>query len=971
MTRKRVIRMSRNGFRELTLPARRVAILATLLVSALPAGAASPTDAHQLLLTGRYEEAREIFAQLKDEQPVAAALGVARCQSAVGKYEAAVETLEQAISPDEKSPRLRAELARLHFARGDYETAKREADAAIEIDPNQWLARWILAELHRAHGRLDEAQKAYEWFVDNYNNAEKIDDPESLRYIGLAAAQFARWTRNSQQFRFLVNKLYPQALELDENFWPARLEAGLLFLEKYNERDATAELNAALTINPNAAEVHAARARLALQSFELDRAKSSLERALEINPHLLEAHQLRADSLLADFRAKEAIEVLENALRLNPRSEETLGRLAAVYGYVDGFPPLNKEEADDEKDDDIAPPSRMEKTIALASEQNPRCGRFFYALAETLDLVRKYPHAARYYDEAMRRMPRLVGPRGQLGMMYMRLGEEARAKKLLDASFEIDPFNVRVKNTLEVLDVLDTYAVLETEHFVIKFDRGQDEMLAEYAARFLEEEVYPDTVEQLGYEPPGKSLFEIFSRAKNTSGHGWFSARMVGLPYVGTVGACAGKMVAMVSPGDMPEPFNWARVLRHEFVHVVNLQQTDFNIPHWFTEALAVRSEGYPRPPDWTQLIARRQAAGTLFTLDNINHGFLRPGAGDDWTLAYAQSELYADYMIERFGDDAPAKMLAAYGDNLSTAEAIERCFDVEQQEFEDGYREFIAKILEGISAAGPQAAKSFAELEKAAADDPENAELQAELAYEFLKRKSNLNARRHALAALKQDKRQQLACYVLARLYLSIGDTATTVKLLQASLQEEIPQENHLALLAAIYLRQGNFDEAERLYQLGAEKFPHGDTWPKRLASLYLKSNNDEKLAEVLRKLVQLDSDNLAFRQKLAELALARQDFAAAERWAMECLHININNADTHALRAEALTGVERPADAATEYEYALRIDPERAKWRFAMAKSLAAAGDKAAARAALDKLLKQAPDFPGAAELLEDLKK
>ena len=33
--------------------------------------------------------------------------------------------------------------------------------------------------------------------------------------------------------------------------------------------------------------------------------------------------------------------------------------------------------------------------------------------------------------------------------------------------------------------------MIETEHFVIKFDRGQDELLARYAARYLEEEVYP------------------------------------------------------------------------------------------------------------------------------------------------------------------------------------------------------------------------------------------------------------------------------------------------------------------------------------------------------------------------------------------------------------------------------------------------------------------------------------------------
>ena len=30
------------------------------------------------------------------------------------------------------------------------------------------------------------------------------------------------------------------------------------------------------------------------------------------------------------------------------------------------------------------------------------------------------------------------------------------------------------------------------------------------------------------------------------------------------------------------------RLLSHELVHVITLQQTHFNIPHWFTEGLAV-----------------------------------------------------------------------------------------------------------------------------------------------------------------------------------------------------------------------------------------------------------------------------------------------------------------------------------------------------------------------------------------------
>ena len=55
---------------------------------------------------------------------------------------------------------------------------------------------------------------------------------------------------------------------------------------------------------------------------------------------------------------------------------------------------------------------------------------------------------------------------------------------------------------IEVLDVLQGYALLETEHFVIKFDRGHDELLATYAAKYLEDEVYPQITRQLGFAPP-------------------------------------------------------------------------------------------------------------------------------------------------------------------------------------------------------------------------------------------------------------------------------------------------------------------------------------------------------------------------------------------------------------------------------------------------------------------------------------
>ncbi len=218
-------------------------------------------EARRLFLTGNYAEAIEQFEKAREGEPIAAAIGLSRCLAATGKLEKAEEALRGALEakPDAPAPQraaLHAELAVLLLERGAAKEADEAAGTALKLDKNSLPAWWVRAELFRAAGKHKEALAAYEWFVDYYNeHQDELKDPEAFRWIGRAAAQFARWTRNNDQFSFLVNTLYPDALKLDENYWPARYEAGLLFLEKYNQADATRKLNEALAINANSAEV--------------------------------------------------------------------------------------------------------------------------------------------------------------------------------------------------------------------------------------------------------------------------------------------------------------------------------------------------------------------------------------------------------------------------------------------------------------------------------------------------------------------------------------------------------------------------------------------------------------------------------------------------------------------------------------------------------------------------------------------
>ncbi len=916
-------------------------------------------EARRLYLKGRYAESADAYVALAEKHPVESAVGLARCRSGGGDYDEAREILARAQEQNPDSSDLPAELAILELARGEIDEASRLAAAALAINPDQLAARWVTAEVNRLSGRLDEAETGYEWFID-YHNAHNarggIDDPDSIRYIGLAAAQYARWKRNSGQFSFLVNRLYPKALKLEENYWPARLESARLFLEKYNDPQAAVDLTAALAINPGAAEVHAAAAQLALVKFDLAAASESLDRALEANPHLLMAHQLRADVLIVQFRAAEAIDVLEQARVLNPRDEDTLGRLAAVYGVLDGL----------EKD---GPETRMGAVIAEATARNEHCGQFFLALATTLDNMRKFPAAARYYEEAQKRMPQLVTVHGDLGLMYMRLGDEARAAPLLREAFKIDPFHVRIKNTLSVLNVLQDYAVIETDHFVIRFDRGQDELLARYAARYLEEEAYPQLVERLGYELREKALFEIFSRARGTSGHGWFSVRMAGVPYVGTVGACGGKMVAIVSPGDIPKPFHWARVLKHELTHVINLQQTDFNVPPWYTEATAVLSEGFATPPAWNEILARRVAEGNLFTLDNLNMGFVRPASSDDWTLAYYQATLYVRYLAETYGDDVPGKMLAAYGDNLSTREALAHSCGVEQEEIEAGYRRYVESIAASFVARQAAPPRPLSELLRTAEENPDDADAAASLAYAYLQRNDTKQAAHWAETAREKNPKQQVACYVSARLMAADDQREEALALLREGVDQSAPREEALALLAALEAQAGNIDEAAKLYTLGADTFVRSDRWLAALGRLYLNSNQDDKLATTLVAVCQRDPDDLFSRKKLAQLASQRGDHEEAARWATQAIYIDVSDAEVHALLGKALVAGGKRDRAIQEYEVAVMLDRRNATWQKALAELYLDAGRKDDARPIVEALHAADPDSDEVNRLLERL--
>lgn len=863
-----------------------------VLVFAAVGRAESPLqEARQRWLKGNYEEAREQYEMLlkDDKLAAAAAVGLSRALESSGEYDQAVSVIEKAIPGAPRDIGLLARHAEVLYLRGRWDEATRAVDAALAVDKDNFQARWVQAQLYRDRGEHKKADEACRWFVRTYSARSDADNeiksPDELLIVGLAGAENARWNHLADQFTFIVTELCVDALKNDKDFWPSEQLAAELFTERHNTPEAEEALDKVLSINPSAAEALVTKGLLALREYKLKDAERHAEHALKINPKLPAALRLRADVHLVAGDTAAALKELQTAQEVNPRDERTLARVAACHELK-----RNKAQA--------------EAVVKEVEKFDPKPGVYWFELGEALEERRHYDEAEKCYRKAMELSPHLPWPPNSLGMLCMRLGREKEARELLDKGFAADRSNVRVNNSRKVLHHLEGYETLRTEHFELRYDPKHDAKLAKYMATYLEA-IYADLAEKFNYRPKGPILIEVFRN------HQMFSGRVVALPDLHTIGACTGKMVAMASPKaeDLRKPFNWARVLRHEIVHIFNLEQTKFLVPHWLTEGLAVSNEGFGRPPSWNPLLREYHDAGKLMNLDNIDLGFIRPSGPDQWQMAYCQSLLYVEYIKEKFGPAAAGELLAAYRDGLGTADAITKACKTDKAAFEKGYREHMDKVLEGLAAGKPPKKHRSTKALKEAFEKDGDLDAGGELAVRLLESGDRKQARQLAIQVLESKKGHATASYVMSRLAKLAGDDKEERGRLEG-VADKTADMRVLKALAQIYYEAEEYDKAAEMYELGRKAEPFENEWLAQLARVYARKEDKGKLVGLLEQLVPADPDELEQRLRLARLLLEEKQPEKAERYARQALEIDVDNDAARDLLVKALEQQNKDAE-------------------------------------------------------------
>ncbi|HTW93543.1 MAG TPA: tetratricopeptide repeat protein [Tepidisphaeraceae bacterium] len=604
-------------------------------------------QAQMQLDAGQYRRALVTASQIdpKKYSPVDIAIIKATALNSVGREGEALTVLNApGISPNPRAQILRAEiLCKIE----EFPQAIDLLKLVIAHDPTSVQAHYDLGWCYEQASDVTDATIAYQWFVDPpqsfidqwSGHQDTFTDPAEVVTIGRALGRWAAVTTSYQanpQLHNLILSMFVKAYDrIDRGYEPAHVAAAEYFYSHDDAEEANQELSQALESNPHDIEALKLAGRMALDQYNFAGAEAAATAIRRVDPNSVDADLLEARDLLLQQVPKMALVPIGEALDRQPRNIEALGLLAGAQALL-----LHNDDC--------------KQTLAEADSIAPASPVAYFEVAEQLGGMRQYPQAEAMYKIALSRAPWWNAVRNGMGLLMTQSGDEFKARIMLEAAHAIDPFNEQTTNYLRLLDMMDKFAQKETAHFIVSYDPKLDPVIPLYFSDYLES-IYNGVCGDFDYYPKVKTLIEVFPS------HDAFSVRTTGAPWIATVGACTGRVIALVSPRDdygASGPFNWAQVTRHEFTHTVTLGATDFRISHWFTEGLAVWEEHAPLQWEWVPMLQYAVNTNTLFPLDKLSWAFIRPKKPSDRSLAYAESFWIVTYIQQTYGHQAILDLL-------------------------------------------------------------------------------------------------------------------------------------------------------------------------------------------------------------------------------------------------------------------------------------------------------------------------
>ena len=845
----------------------------------------------QLLMTGSYAAATDIFQMADGLDRNEGLVGASKAFAMMGNYQEAMSVVESAIEDDEYAsfPLLSTQLAEVKRAVGESKEALEILEsvvAGLAEPPVRTLVQYgslldFVGQKQIAFSILDQA-------VQRYNNG-LVFASEDVAMVALAS-----WLMGNFHD---ANSLFNEATRANPNNLEAHSLWGDLFLEKYNASDAERSYQEALDINGRYVPALVGMANVVGD-------ERALQRALAINPNSIPAMETYGQLLMVNGREEEAQDYFERVLALNPESLKILSVLASQAA-------LEERSAD------------YEGYLAQVESFSPNNPTFLGNVADSFGNNYLFDEAVEFARAAIATDPQYWQGYTVLGSNLIRLGEEEEGKTNLEIGYENDPFNVLTSNMLKVFDTLETYATLESEHFKVHMSENDADVLWPYLEPLLEESWVTLTA-KYGFEPEGPILIEVFEKSED------FAVRSVGLPDIGPlVGICFGKVITLISPDTLSA--NWQEIVWHEFMHVITLQMTGNRMPRWLSEGISVYEEREGRPY-WGRSqgldLVRASEQEKLLHVADLNSGFSGAQNSADLGFAYFQAYLVVDFIADEYGFEKLVELVDQYGLIKEEEERFAEVFDQNLEQFDVAFRGWIDRRVAEINV--------FVHTEDLPDEGDGHGHGVRENSSAILAELyNNVSLKQHMRARIEENDRDFQA-YLQLGIVLFKEESFFEAKQYLNQAYNLLPSYTGYPspplVLSQIYEQEGNREAQLEQLELLLENLQHDYASAIILAEAALEGNNFERAEYYIDRAIQVDPYRADVHQLKASYAetIGDSQLAVTEYEVLLKLEINdpaeaqTNLAQAYLNNGQALQAKEnilRALETAPSYQRAQRI--------------------------------------------------
>ncbi len=520
------------------------------------------------------------------------------------------------------------------------------------------------AELQARRGDLDEAltravdlTRDYQSNGSSWTAEEHVAAGRAYVLLGLRDARLARQALGA----------FDAAWAADPTLYESRTRAGELLLDKYNAPDATSSFADVLKADDDNARALLGMARV--QDFSGDgKAMATVRQSLEANPSLTAAHTMLARLYLEAEAYDSAMVETDRALAIDSTDLDTWATRASV-AWITG---------------DSA---TFEQAQRSARALHPRPADFYAIMAASAVRHRRYDDGVRWAQQAVTLDSLSVRALGVLGTNQLRTGDMKTGRATLERAFAIDPFNLWHKNTLDLLDQMDGFTVVDRGRFQLVVSPEDATLMELYLLPMLEE-AYDSLQSRYLWKPDRQVRFEIFRE------HADFSVRSVGLAGLGALGVSFGDVLAMDAPSAREAgTFNWGSTAWHELAHTFTLGSTRNRVPRWVSEGLSVLEERRARDGWGAQASLEFLAAykaDKLRPVSALNDGFVRPRYPAEVQFSYYLASLVCEMIEEQYGAARFPQLMSAWRDGLESPQVFERVLGVTGDSLDAQFRAYM-----------------------------------------------------------------------------------------------------------------------------------------------------------------------------------------------------------------------------------------------------------------------------------------